>query len=415
MAVSRGGSTGRSRWFFALLTAGIAAWGCNEAPGPTGLPDPGAAQGAPGSGKVSSAVPEHRVLVRFVETPQPAVVETLGGQVDYVYHLVPAVAARVPEENIEALRVHPAVERIEPDVEVRAAYSELDSSWGVQRIGAGVVQASGNLGQGIKIGVLDTGIRYDHPDLDANYAGGYDFANRDPDPYDDNGHGTAVAGIIAAEKNGFGIVGVAPKARLYALKVLKSDGTGVSSDVIAALEWCVDHGIQVTNHSYAVNTLELVQTLTVLSDAFDQSAQRGVLHVAAAGNSGNVLGVGDNVVYPARYSSVIAVGATDRSNQRASFSSTGPDVELAAPGVDVPTTVNWGNGYGGGSGTSLAAPHVTGTAALVLAAGIADANRNGRVNDEVEARLQQTADDLGLPGRDPEYGYGLVDAARAAH
>jgi len=135
--------------------------------------------------------------------------------------------------------------------------------------------------------------------------------------------------------------------------------------------------------------------------------------VAAAGNSGTPPGKGDNVGYPARWDSVIAVAATDKNDNRASFSSTGPAVELAAPGVAINSTLP-GNSYGAYSGTSMASPHVAGTAALVIASGITDSNGNGLINDEVRLQLQGTAIDLGDPGRDSKYGYGLVDAAAAA-
>ncbi|OGG46539.1 MAG: hypothetical protein A3F84_21625 [Candidatus Handelsmanbacteria bacterium RIFCSPLOWO2_12_FULL_64_10] len=349
-----------------------------------------------------------RVLIGFKGRPDAGVVQGAGGRVRYVYRLVPAVAATIPEAAMGLLRAHPGVAYVEPDVQVRAIDAELDNAWGVQRIGAGVAHDGGNKGGGVKVGILDTGIDYTHPDLNGNYAGGYDFVNGDPDPRDDHGHGTHVAGIVAAEDNGSGVVGVAPAARVYALKVLAADGSGYSSDIVAALEWCVNNGIRVTNNSYGSVPLPLLDALdvggsTTMKDAFDRSAAAGVVHVAAAGNSGNFLGIGDNEASPARYESVIAVAATDRDNGRASFSSTGPDVELAGPGVSVYSTMR-GGGYGSMSGTSQASPHVAGTAALAIAAGVQDVRR----------RLQTTAQDLGVPGRDWQYGYGLVDARRAA-
>jgi subtilisin family serine protease len=151
----------------------------------------------------------------------------------------------------------------------------------------------------------------------------------------------------------------------------------------------------------------------VLREAFESAEAAGVLHVAAAGNSGNAAGTGDNVPYPARFESVIAVAAIDESDNRASFSSTGPAVELSAPGVAIYSTTP-GGGHGFDSGTSMASPHAAGAAALVISSGVTDANGNGRINDEVRAILAQSADDLGAAGRDPLYGWGLVNAARAA-
>ena len=211
------------------------------------------------------------------------------------------------------------------------------------------------------------------------------------------------------------MVGVAPDVELYALKVLDNTGFGWWSDVIAALQWAVDHGIQVTNNSYADDsaTDPSAPEPAALRAAFDSAEAAGVLHVAAAGNSGNAGGTGDNVPYPARLASVVAVAATDYSNSRASFSSTGRSAELAAPGVEI-TSTTLGGGYGSGSGTSFASPHAAGAAALVIAAGISDGNGNSRINGEVRAILAQSADDLGAAGRDALYGWGLVNAARAA-
>jgi subtilisin family serine protease len=342
---------------------------------------------------------EGRVLIGFNGQPDSALVAAVGGTIRYVYQLVPAIAATVPEAAVDLLRANPAVAYVEEDAQVVAVDAELDNTWGVKRIGGGVVHDAGNRGAGVKVAILDTGMDYTHPDLDGNYAGGFDFVNNDPNPMDDHGHGTHVAGTVGAEDNGVGVVGVAPQVRLYALKVLNGAGNGFSSDVIAALQWCVNNGIRVTNNSYG--SLIVAEVIT-LQAAFDNSAAAGVLHVAAAGNSGNALGTGDNVVFPARYASVIAVAATDWNNARASFSSTGPDVELAAPGVAVTSTLRNG-GYNAQSGTSMASPHVAGTAALIIASGVSGPNA-------VRQRLQQTADDLSLPGRDPQYGFGLVDA-----
>ena len=342
------------------------------------------------------------VLIGFTQQPGPneeALVRKHGGDIKYTYRLVPAIAASLPAGAIEGLGKNPKVTSIDPDGQVQAIDDELDNTWGVKHIGAGIVHDNPNKGTGVKVAIVDSGIDYTHPDLDANFAGGHDFANDDPDPMDDNGHGTHVAGTVAAEDNDSGVVGVAPEASLYALKVLSASGSGSWSDIIAALDWAVDNGIQVTNNSYGSGT----NPGGTVQAAFDNSAAAGILHVAAAGNSGNPKGKGNNVGYPARFDSVIAVAATNENDNRASFSSTGEAVELAAPGVAINST-KLGGGYVEFNGTSMASPHVAGTAALVIAAGIAD----------VRAQLQNTADDLGDSGWDPQYGFGLVDADEAA-
>lgn len=374
------------------------ATGLRAAPSAGGqgvTPNQGAQAPAGGTGRVA-------VLIGFKNVPGPseqALVHSQAGVIKYSYHLVPAIAASIPEQARAALLANPAVARIELDGTVRALDAELDNSWGVKRIGAGVVHDARNKGAGVKVAVIDTGIDYTHPDLDANYKGGRDFVNNDNDPMDDHGHGTHVAGTIAAEDNGTGVVGVAPEAWLYALKILDSSGSGSDSDLIAAMQWAVDNHMQVVNMSLGTPT----DPGMTVQQAFDNAAAAGVLSVAAAGNSDLWGLIGDTVEWPARYESVIAVGATDNTDYLAYFSSTGPQVELAAPGVNIRSTLR-GGGYGTMSGTSMATPHVTGTAALVIAAGWSD----------VRARLASTADDLGLTGRDTWYGYGLVDADKAA-
>lgn len=361
---------------------------------------------------VSAQQPEMvKVLIAFDRQPGAAeegIVRGAGGAIKYTYSLVPAIAASVPGPAIQGLSRNPRITRIEPDIEVFAVDAELDNTWGVKRIGGGT-QSNGNNGSGVKVAIIDSGIYYTHPDLAANYIGGYDFVNKDDNPMDDNGHGTHVAGSVAARDNDSGVVGVALGASLYALKVLGANGSGSYSDVIKALEWAVANGIQVTNNSYGSSSDPGV----MVKEAFDNSYAAGLLHVAAAGNSGNRAGKNDSVIYPARWASVIAVAATNKDDSRATFSSTGPDVELAAPGVNINST-KLGGGYTQMSGTSMASPHVAGTAALVIASGITDANSNGKINDEVRRKLVTTATDLGTAGRDTKFGYGLVNAAAAA-
>lgn len=342
------------------------------------------------------------VLIGFQQTPGAAeqnLVRAFGGTVKYRYTLVPGIAATVPQAGIQGLQNHPLVTIVEPDGMFYAIDAELDNTWGVKHIGAGTAHTAGNVGNGQRVCVLDSGIAPTHEDLFSNYVGGYDYVNQDGEPWDDNGHGTHVAGTIAALMNGFGVRGTAPSAHLLVYKVLSASGSGSFSDVIAALQQCVTDGGKITNNSYgsSLNPGSLVEA------AFDNSYAAGVLHVAAAGNSGNPRGNGNNVGFPARYSSVIAVAATDQNDARARFSSTGPDVELAAPGVNIRSTYP-PNTYADASGTSMASPNVAGVAALVRDCGIT-------IVTEIRQRLQQTAKNLGSSNH---FGYGLVQAADAA-
>ncbi|KPJ74863.1 MAG: hypothetical protein AMS14_04685, partial [Planctomycetes bacterium DG_20] len=341
-----------------------------------------------------------RVIVTFHQPPgasQRMLVRDLGGVVLHSYDIVPAVAAELPPSAVASLRTAPGVAMVEEDQPVYALDTELDDSWGVKRIGAGEVHPT-NSGEGIRVAVLDTGIDYGHPDLDDNYAGGWDFVNNDSDPFDDHYHGTMVAGVVAAEDNGSGVVGVAPRAELYALKVLNHEGVGSTIHIMQALDWAVLHDMDVVNMSFGVDEYVSAFEATI-RDAYEA----GIVLVAAAGNANPCYGdpATDNVRYPARFDEVVAVAATDQSDTRACFSSTGPAVELTAPGLMVWTTTYPGGGYWYGTGTSIASPHVAGAAALALTSGMS--------YDDVRPWLQGTADDLGTPGRDTWYGFGLVN------
>jgi subtilisin len=380
-----------------LLLVMVFACGCIPFMGKIGLINPtdeeqlSPEKGGPPDGLV-------KVLIGFKEKPgaaQQAIVKGAGGQIKYTYNLIPAIAASVPEVAIEALKKNPNITDVELDSKVYALEDTQILPWGVNRIDAVVVHDnSNNRGAGVNIAIIDSGIDRYHEDLIV--VDGKSFVDYTNDFNDDDGHGTHVAGIVAALDNKIGVVGVAPEANLYALKALNSEGVGYVSDVVLAIQWATVNEIQVINMSLGGGKnifLEWACNLAYYDD--------GLLLVAAAGNGGAV-------IYPAAYSSVIAVSATDEYDNLASFSSTGKQVELAAPGVGINSTLP-GDAYSGEtwSGTSMASPHVAGTAALVWAANL------GWSNDAVRAQLRDTAEDLGTLGWDSEFGYGLVNAAEA--
>lgn len=324
--------------------------------------------------------------------------------------------------RVGTLASQPGVLRVEEDAVVYALAKSLPSQpaeslpWGVDRIDAEqvwggaedsltiVVQAP--TGEGVKVAVVDTGIQLDHPDLKDNIKGGINTINPLKSPNDDNGHGTHVAGIIAAVDNTIGVIGTGPKVWLYAVKVLNKNGMGFVSDIIEGIQWCVANGIQVVNMSFGTSS-----DVQAFHDALTTAYNSGLILVAAAGNSGP----SDNtVLYPAKYPEVIAVSATKPDDTIADFSSRGPEVELAAPGVNIPSTYK-GSTYKTLSGTSMACPHVVGTCALVIDKGITDSNNDGKINDDVRTKLHNTAIDLGAPGKDNDYGYGLVYAVNAVN
>jgi len=282
--------------------------------------------------------------------------------------------------------------------------------WGVTRVGAPNAWAAADRGDGVNVAVIDTGIDLDHPDLAANIEGGYMAIaatgryrkNRSYD--DDNGHGTHVAGIVAAADNDQGVVGVAPEADLYAVKALDQNGSGWTSDIVDAVYWAIgthsdrdaagnltpDNDIQVINMSLG-SDYPSASFAQAVADAYNAD----ILVVAAAGNDGGA------VDYPGAYADVLAVAATDASDAVPGWSSYGPEVELAAPGVDVHSTYK-GGGYSYLSGTSMAAPHVSGSAALVWGA------HPGWSADEVRGALESKADSLGMRVPNNIVGNGLV-------
>ncbi|OGO24506.1 MAG: hypothetical protein A2Z28_00270 [Chloroflexi bacterium RBG_16_51_9] len=314
----------------------------------------------------------------------------------------------LPPRAVQALVESGSVLRVDEDVIVYAVAKPQPAPppaetlpWGVDRIDAALAWDV-STGAGVKVAIVDTGIDQDHPDLVGNIKGGVNFVAKgrtvDPSKWDDdNGHGSHVAGIVAAVDNDIGVIGVAHQAWLYGVKVLDKRGSGYLSDVILGIEWSIDNGMQVINMS--LGTSSDVQSL---HDAVDAAYAAGIVLVAAAGNSGDT-DPDDDVIYPAKYASVIAVAATDDTDTRASWSSDGPDVESAAPGVSIYSTYK-GGGFATLSGTSMASPHVAGTVALVLAA------NPTLTPGDVRATLQATADDLGATGLDNYYGHGLVDA-----
>ncbi|MFG1820031.1 S8 family serine peptidase [Kribbella sp. NPDC049174] len=252
------------------------------------------------------------------------------------------------------------------------------------------------------VAVLDTGIDAGHPDLAGRTVTGYNAVNPATGPVDDNYHGTFVSGIIAANTNNTeGIAGVAWSAKVMPVKVLDEFGTGTDEDIIEGLNWAVSHGARVVNMSFG-GTMESL----VLRDAVANAVAKGVVVVAAAGNTGD-----DVPQYPAAYPDVLSVGATNDNAAITGFSSRGDWLDLAAPGYDIVSTVPRDLDpefpYGQASGTSFSAPIVAGVAALVR-------NKYPALTPaEVMARLETTARDAGPRGRDPYYGAGILDAYAA--
>lgn len=252
----------------------------------------------------------------------------------------------------------------------------------------------------VTVAVIDTGVDLDHPDLvNRVLGGGWDFVDDDAIPDDVDGHGTGVAGIIAAQQdNGAFGAGIAPGVRVLPVRVLDANGDGNTFDVAQAVRYATDHGADVINLSLGGTDFD-----SELSLALNYALDNDVVVVAA---SGNTYPGSPQVQYPAREPGVIAVGAQDQTLAVASFSNRGPELDLVAPGVVIFSTVIGGqSGYW--SGTSMSCPMVAGTAALMR-------SRDPEASvDEVEALLYSTARDLGTAGRDDTYGNGMVQTGSA--
>ena len=259
-------------------------------------------------------------------------------------------------------------------------------------------------GTGVRVAVVDTGIAPRHPDL--RVYGGVSFVSGVRSWADDQGHGTHVAGTIAAAQNNQGVIGVAPQARLYAVKVLNRQGSGRTSAILDGLNWCYRNRMHVVNLSLGGSASS--HSTGQYSRAYEQAGRRlrnrGILAVAAAGNSGRTSR--PYVGNPARCPSFMAVASVDCNRRRAASSSFGPQVEISAPGVSVWST-DYRVGYSQKSGTSMACPHVAGVAALVKR------RRPTWTGDSIRVHMRRTAADLGTSGRDWLYGYGLVNALRS--
>jgi subtilisin len=269
--------------------------------------------------------------------------------------------------------------------------------WGISNVGAPQCWDA-TKGKEIYVAVLDTGI-WPHDDLKGNLIGGISFVPNE-NWVDVQGHGTHVAGTIAAALNGFGVVGVAPSAYVFAMKVLANNGQGNWSWLMQALYrlrqtyGCL---FDVANMSLGGSAAP-----AALEDYVNFASQNTLL-VAAAGNhapSAPQKPVG----FPARYDRCLAVSAIDSTNTIASFSARGPEVDICAPGVGVVSTVP-NNNYASFSGTSMASPHVAGVAALVRG------THRFSDMDHIRELLEQSAINLGPPGKDPEYGFGRVNCS----
>ncbi|NEU30376.1 S8 family serine peptidase [bacterium LRH843] len=344
------------------------------------------------TGQAAQANEYARYIIGFNEEIRDEVIKPYSERIYQWLEDIHAVAIELSPKEANQLRTNESISYIEKDEPVHVTGQTVD--WGVESIGAPSVWQNGLTGKGVKIAVLDTGVSSSH--LDLSVEKGKSFVRYTDSYEDDNGHGTHVAGILAARNNDIGMIGVAHEATIYVAKVLDEKGDGYTSDVVKAIEWSLQQGAELINVSMGGNSPS-----AALEAALTHAYHQGALIVAAAGNVGTVSGAGNTVEYPAAYESVIAVAAVDQYNKRASFSATGPAVEVAAPGVGI-TSTYLHNRYASVSGTSMAAPHVTGHLALLKQA-YPEAS-----NEELRKLLHKQTNHVGEKGRNPLYGFGVI-------
>ncbi|MEH7442102.1 S8 family peptidase [Bacillus sp. JJ1122] len=249
----------------------------------------------------------------------------------------------------------------------------------------------------IKVAIVDTGVDLDHPELKNRLVKGYNVLNENNEPDDDNGHGTHVAGIIASEtNNNEGVAGLTWFNKIMPVKAMGAKGYGTTFDIARGIVWAVDNGADVINLS-----LGNYQPSQVLEEAVRYAYSKNVVMVSAAGNDGS-----NQPTYPSAYPEVLSVAAVDYDGKRASFSNYGEYIDISAPGVYIPSTY-FNKQYASLSGTSMAAPHVAGLAALIKSA------NPELTNTQVIDIIKNSAIDLGEKGKDINFGNGLIDVNSA--
>src|SRR6266852_1291440 len=319
------------------------------------------------------------------------------------FEVVDAFAADLTADEVAALRRSPEVRFVTPTVERHllsegpplhaaangSAYRTAQTvPYGITMIHANALWPYTRGAGPINVAIVDTGIDTKHPDLAANYAGGYNTFDQSDDPTDDNGHGTHVAGTIAAVDNNFGVVGVAPEARIWSVKALDRGGVGVDENIVSAIDWVIKKKRAIGGDWIMSLSLGAALSSPVEEEAFKRVLAEGVIVVAAAGNRGF-----SDVEYPAGYAGVIAVGAVDSTAKLAGFSDHGPRLSVVAPGVRVLSTARTG---------SIAAAEVALPSGTVITA----AALGGSIRGEVVASY--VACGLGRPEEFPDSVRGKI-------
>ncbi len=318
-------------------------------------------------------------------------------------YLIHYRAARTPEQVAALLAALPGVIYAEPNSTRQISRSPNDPAlgeqWALTNIQAHDAWGLTTGSEAVVIAVIDTGVDANHEDLRGQVLPGYNTITRTSNTADDNGHGTAVAGLIAARTNNSkGIAGMCWNCRILPIKALNQRGSGDDASVARGIVWATDNGAQIINLS-----LGGTRRSTLIHEAVQYATNRGLLVIAASGNEQQQ---GNPISYPAGYPEVLAVSSTGNTDTITGFANTGDYIDLAAPGVGLWTTLP-NDEYGSPNGTSFSSPYVAGTAGLVRAV------RPDLAGMAIKCILEASADDQGAPGKDQEYGWGRLNAFRA--
>lgn len=350
-----------------------------------------------------------KVIISFEDSIDHQALEDMGAVIHSELDAISSVIASIPSTTILQADTNINVKALSDEEIFKAAAQQ--PSWGYQHIKAPTALKLGYTGKGVKIAVIDSGINSQHPDL--SVAGGASMIEGSSPFTDGNGHGTHVAGVIAALNNSYGVVGAAPDAQIYSVKVLSSGGGGTLQAVLDGIQWAIDQKMDIINLSLTTE-YDIPELKAIVKKAYDS----GIIIVAAAGNIETVDTKGirvqdqSDVLFPARYPSVIAVGSTDTNNKLSNFSYRGPSVELVAPGEGIYSTyadsLTAGHeDYRASEGTSVSTPFAAAVFAQYKQA------YPHLSNNQLRETVRRAAIDLGPKGKDSSFGHGLVQSLQS--
>lgn len=350
-----------------------------------------------------------KVIISFENGIDYEALKEMNANIHSELDAISSVIATIPSTTFMKADTDISVTPLPEEQIFKAAAQQ--PSWGYQHIKAPSALKVGYTGKNVKIAVIDSGINSQHPDL--KVAGGASMITGSSPFTDGNGHGTHVAGIIGALNNTYGVVGAAPDAQIYSVKVLSSNGAGSLENVLNGIQWAIDQEMDIINLSLTTGRNE-----ELLQAMLKKANDLGIVVVAAAGNietidtNGSYVQYGNDVLYPARYPTVIAVGSTDTNNKLSGFSYRGPSIELVAPGEGIYSTyINTATtshaDYSLSQGTSVSTPFVASVFAQYMEA------YPHLTNNQLRETVKRAVIDLGPVGKDQSFGHGLVQSLQS--